>query len=337
MEKKEFEVEKEINNNIREVNSKIEDKFNEIKKSIDENEKSDLLKELIQENNTKEEYILFYLLFFQKKFNKTEFQEILNKNEICISDYNYKKYFQQNYPRTKNSRDKIIALIKDKDLIKIDDKLNFITKLFSLLNSEKNKDFISKKEITWENEELYLYNIYIFLLESIIKIIESHRMQCSNDEEFYKGNLFASFLPNLKKFLKFVDNNFNKKFNNLEFKDMDEKFLFEQYILFLSSYNFNHIEKSLFDIWNETFIPLSQNQKKEIFLKYTKNVVDEYKSFILNEELNLIEIKDSIINQSLVINNLDNYAFAPLINEINSLLDLNEIDLKKYKYIKPTK
>ena len=340
MEKKGIEEKKEINNNIEEVNTKIEDKFNTIENSLDENEKSDLLKKLIQENNTKEEYILSYLLFFQNKFNKTEFQEILKKNEFCISDYNYKKYFQQIYPRIKNSRDKIIdliSLIKDKDLIKIDDKVNFITNLFSLLNSEKNKDFISKKEITWENEELYLYNIYIFLLESIIKMVESHRIQFSNDEEFYKGNLFTSFLPNLKKFLKFIDTNFNKRFNNLEFKDMDEKLLFEQYILFLSSYNFNHIEKSLYDIWNETFIPLSKNQKKEIFLKYTKNAEDEYKSFIFNEELNQIEIKDSIINQKLVINNLNNYAFVPLINEINSLLDLNEIDLKKYKYIKPTK
>ena len=167
--------------------------------------------------------------------------------------------------------------------------------------------------------------------------MESHRIQFSNDEEFYKGNLFTSFLPNLKKFLKFIDHNFNKRFNNLEFKDMDEKLLFEQYILFLSSYNFNHIEKRLYDIWNETFVTLSQNQKKEIFLKYTKNVEDEYKSFNFNKELNQIEIKDSIINQKLIINNLDNYVFVPLISEINSLLDLNEIDLKKYKYIKPTK
>jgi len=131
MEKKRIEEEKEIKNNIEEVNTKIEDKFNVIKNSCAKNEKSDLLKKLIQENNTKEEYILSYLLFFQNKFNKTEFQEILNKNEFCISDYNYKKYFQQISPRIKNSTDKIIdliSLIKDKDLIKIDDKVNFITK-----------------------------------------------------------------------------------------------------------------------------------------------------------------------------------------------------------------
>lgn len=340
MEKKDIEEENEFDNNIEEVNSKIEDKFNTIKNTHNENEKSILLKELVQENNTKEEYILYYLLFIQKKIDIIEFQKIINENEICISDYKYKEYFQEKYPRTKNSRYKIIELIsllKNEILTKTIEKINFISKLCILLTSEKNLEFISKKEITWDNEELYLHNIYILLLESINKIVIGHRINCSNEEEFYKGNLFTSFLPNLQKFLKLVDDNFIKKFNNLELKNIDEKLLFEQYILFLSSYNFNHIEKNSYDIWNETFVPLNKSQKKDIFIKYTKDVVDKFKSFNFNEELNQIEIKDSIINKSLVINNIDNYALVPLINEINSILDLNEIDFKKYKYIKPTK
>ena len=341
MEKEDIEQQNEFNNNIKEINSKIEDKFNKIKNTHDENEKSILLKELIQENNTKEEYILFYLLFIQPKLDKIEFQKIINENEICISDNNYKKYFQEKYPREKNSRDKIIeliSLIKNGILTKTNDKINFIERLCILLSSEKkNLDFICKKEITWDNEELYLHNIYISFLESINTTVMKHRIKSSNEQEFYEGTLFTSFLPNLKKFLNLVDVNFNKKFNNLELKNIDEKLLFEQYILFLSSYNFNDMEKNIKDIWNETFVPLNKIQKQDIFLKNTKEVVDEFKSFNFNEELNQIEIKDSIINQSLVINNIDNYAFVPLINEMNSISDLNTIDFKKYKYIKPTK
>ena len=131
MEKKDIEEENEFDNNIEEVNSKIEDKFNTIKNTHNENEKSILLKELVQENNTKEEYILYYLLFIQKKIDIIEFQKIINENEICISDYKYKEYFQEKYPRTKNSRYKIIELIsllKNEILTKTIEKINFISK-----------------------------------------------------------------------------------------------------------------------------------------------------------------------------------------------------------------
>ena len=142
-----------------------------IEETKDAKEKLSLYEELIKLNNTKEEYILQYLLLVKEE-DKDNFKLKLKKYQVCLSDNVYNKNFS-NYPR-KNSSIKIKSYIEFLSSISVTsfNYINFISTLNDFQKEENDIEFTSYKIVKWDtNHELYLYTLYNSLLSSMFGII----------------------------------------------------------------------------------------------------------------------------------------------------------------------
>ena len=356
MEENEY-INSEINVSIRDQeNQRIKNEFEIIKITKDPEEKLKLFKKLIEENNVEEEYILSYLLFIKGQFQEKEYIKILRKNQVCISNFNYNKYFQNDEKR-ENAQKKIldyITLIENSKTEKFEEKILFMSKLLRLCFKEKEMNYIPYKEITWKNEQLYLYNIYLSLLDTILKfflyslsallknidndltVLEMVKSIISRNEEILNGNFFH-YLSCFKTFLNGVHDNFYKRFNNdLELKNLEDKLLLEDYLQFIKTYIFHGNEKKYVTIWNETFIPLWKENinTKEIITKIQKEV--KYINKIeFDEPKNNIKITNLGLKETVSIDNIYDYAFVQM-SEFFSRTPL-EIEWSKTTYLKPSK
>lgn len=308
----------EIIQNENNTEQKILDKIYEYKRQIEEltkkakessytEEKVRLYKQILEIDNTKEEYVLQYLLCLEQtdkiqEEDKPTFKEELWKLEICISDGNYDKYFK-NIERI-NARNKILNFM---NLIK---KLNFDTYYEqSIITMEitnriyyiKKLDYHNKKKVTWDNEELYLNCLYNFWIESLSNIIVYYSDESIAPSEILKSQQyleivnkikeekdenkkeilikmkstlillngqFIDYLTALRYFLKTTEKNFDKRFKKIELKTMDDHLLFEDYMQFLSTYRFEEFSLDLVHLWNETFVPLNIKEKKIILANF---------------------------------------------------------------------
>ena len=88
------------------------------------------------------------------------------------------------------------------------------------------------------------------------------------------------------------------------------------YLLFIGNIDFSEIVYTLANMWNEFFIPLTDDEIQEKI-----NVLNKYKIGTLainfNRQKRVIEIK--IMFERIIIENIDNYVIIPLINDIISL------------------
>ena len=143
-------------------------------------ERIEYYEELFEYNNTEEDDIFQYMLSFQKLLNKNEIleNEFVAKLEIYkkgISDDKYSIYFKK-YPR-ENSMRKIYNLLEllcsdlDADIFYYKRK-TFIVNIGDLSSDDETSKFIFKGKVSWNNKELYLYNLYSTLLSSINKKID---------------------------------------------------------------------------------------------------------------------------------------------------------------------
>ena len=287
---------------IEEINKyklKIENISLEIKKSSDFEQKVKLYHEILSIDNTQEKYILEYLLYLKEMNNQyksqTNFVKELERLQICISDNNYNQFFKE-YPR-KNARKKIlnfISLIKDSPLKSNEQKSKLIAEFnFLILEIDKIK-MNNKKKITWDNEELFLYSLYEFLVLNVAQLIIYYNKTNINskifqDKEYNEINnklknekneseikilnirknsilllhsKFYEYIDYMQKFLVYVEKYFREKFGNLKLDAYNDKLLFEDYIHFLSTYKFK--ENSSNSFWKETFVPLNLEEKKNI-------------------------------------------------------------------------
>lgn len=73
----------------------------------------------------------------------------------------------------------------------------------------------------------------------------------------------------MKNFLVILDEAFNKRFGKLELTNIEDKLLFETYILFLASYKFEKLEYISF--WKETFILLDLEEKNKVVNMFNEN------------------------------------------------------------------
>ena len=348
---------------------RLNEKYQRIQKSKDKNEKIVLYNQLLKEDNTNEEYILSYLLFIEN-YNNKDFENILKEKQIYISDINYKKYFKKYSNIRESARIKFINfinLIKDIELHKEDDKKNLLNKLYYMINTESEIKIIPTKEITWKNEELYLRNLYKYLIESmnklIIKYFTKDKAIDNNQDIKYivdnfdkikdkiiNGSFFNIYIWYFNTFLLNVDKNFKIRFkinnNEIDLSDMENKILFEEYIQFIASYSFCGKEDHLIAIWRETFVALNKAQKNKIFGNFEKalklyieskiKINDEY-YYKYNDELNQFEIEHKIFKNNIIISNIDNYAFTPLIDSFMLKYNRDKIEMYKNKYLKITK
>ena len=122
--------------------------FKTIQNSKDEKIKNELFQKLLNEDDINEEYIISYLLFIKK--DKINFITKLKEKENCISDSNYKKYFEKYTGPRKGAKIKIINfinLIKNCELDSKDDKIKLFSQIFFLIFEESKIIIKTKKEI----------------------------------------------------------------------------------------------------------------------------------------------------------------------------------------------
>ena len=297
--------------------------------------RKNLYERLIELDNVKEDYSLSYLKFLFKEM-KEDFEKIILKINIGISDNNLNLF---GITDRKNSKTKILEYInflKNTKLSIPKERKNFYNLFLKLLNKENNLTFESKMEITWENEELYLYNLYIFLLDSTKnKMIEYSNSNNSKLDNFINSQFYEEYLKNLVIFLKVIDKNFHTRFKNFEFKEMDDKTLFEDYIQFLGTYDFTTDLQTVMSFWNETFVSLTQEEKTKIVSNI--NYFNIYKTISYNPLSFEIKIEeDGAIKKEIIIKDVDKYAFNPLVKSLDQISTDFDIDWIKLKFLKPT-
>jgi hypothetical protein len=122
-------------------------------------------------------------------------------------------------------------------------------------------------------------------------------------------------------------------FNNKSFENYDDLELLYKYILFLSSFDFRHLDDYFIDLWNES---LNDEQLTE------ENIKDELE--ILNKENERLKkkikftlennnIKVTIVQNTFVISDIKKYSFEALykyLREIKRNSDINYFDLLYY-------
>lgn len=138
-----------------------------------------------------------------------------------------------------------------------------------------------------------------------------------------KSNYFQ-YIINMQEFLKDVDKNFKIKFGKFEFQTTEEKILFEDYIHFLATYEFEINDYAAF--WNEAFVPLNLGDIEKIIK------VDYKINFELDEDGKQLKIskgddEDFIETKKYDLKNFIHYAMSE--SSVQSLM------WKKNKYILP--
>ena len=374
----------EIRKNDEEQLKKLKEELNQLKenKELDSIDALILTYEKIFEiDNTNEEDVLNYLLLFLTKLKEGKIDEKYMEDKldifnIFISDENYIKYFQA-YERV-NSITKINNLIEllktdldnDDNFIK---RKEFIDKIYDL--KEKSNTFYSsnikfKRSITWKNTELYLFNIYMNFLESLVEKIDFYKNKISNmaleskvflekqieysnskDEKvfkelqnliIYEGEFIKIYIKYFQSFLEKTENNYNMRFpNNINFLNKEEdRIIFEDYIQFLSSYNFNGKEThTIANFWNETFVQITDKNMLELI----ENVNHKNKSGDSKKDRDklIFDLKDNklIIKQNgvmiKIIDDIDNYVFENLLNDLDNNTNLVDFDYYMNKNLKP--
>ena len=139
------EEQKKISEKINVYKNKINELLNNIEKSTNIDDKIDLYRKILSLDNTKENYVLHYLLLLKEQKEKT-FKDELGKFQVCITDKTYNKYFSE-YPRI-NSKQNIlnfINLIKNSPIKKNEDKSIIINIIIMLLYRVNKLKFKNKK------------------------------------------------------------------------------------------------------------------------------------------------------------------------------------------------
>ena len=107
-----------------------------------------------------------------------------------------------------------------------------------------------------------------------------------------------------------IENNYNKRFKDLEIKNNDDKILFEYYLLFIGNIDFSESVYTLANIWNEFFIPLTNDEIQEKINVLNKDKIGTL-AINFNRQKRVIEIK--IMFERIIIENIDNYAIILLL------------------------
>ena len=327
---------------IKNYDKETEEIFEKIKITENNKEKFDLYEKLFERNDTKEEYILAYLLFM-KTYDKDNFKNILIQKQIFISENNYKNNFNDQIENRKTARQKFLEYFEyliNLNLNSDEDKFKFIGYLFNIMRTEPNIELKTKNEITWDNEELYLNNLYLFLIDNIIKTMKRYGV-IPEDGNYnhinYNSDFYTKYIKRLKQFLNNVNNNFKKKFKNLELEKIEDKLLFEDFVQFISTYYFKDSNiNDYINMWRETFVPLKKEEKINNFSFFVKSNENEEIDFNYDDKFDKIEIKNKLNNEKIIIYEIDKYVFNCLCpNIISAGFDQDMIDWFKIKYLKP--
>jgi len=202
------------------------------------------------------------------------------------------------------------------------------------IQSDINTDAIKKQDNAINRMKKRLYELddnstplKKYLIQ-IINELEENRKIIS----LIEGNFFEEYLFNFNKFLIVLKDSFLKSFTNNYFFDFKEnQQIFEYFMLFISHYNFEKIDKETINVWKYSFTDLNYKQKINIIEAINKKQSDI--EFILKEEKEnklLINIKNK--NKKFEIENINDYELEGLCNSI-----YNKDNFNKYFFIKYVK
>ena len=323
------------------------------KTEIKNDHRKDLYERILELDNTEEDDILQYMLSLlellnRKKIDKNQFEKKLTIYTHGISDTNYARYFAK-FPR-KNSKLKILDLIElimkdlESDIIYLKRK-TFLKEFNDLYNKEKLSQIKLKKKISWQNKELYIYNLYHVFLDSLSERINYRKkipnpnsqlyqiykkqIETENDEEereriknkleflnLIEGDFFKIYIYNFSKFLKSVKDKFYIRFKDNDLENKKDQLLFEDFIQLLSSYEFNGNEMRLISLWNYSFVPITiENINKIIECHNTINLSSDNKIlFELTENNGLNKKEEGKI--VLTIDNIYKYDLSTLLHDL---------------------
>ena len=356
----------EIPFNITSIRRKIQEleNSNEIQ---DINKKLELYQKILENDNTKENDVLNYLLLYlnlSKKVNNEDiFKSKLDTYGCCISEEKYQANFQ-NYRRT-NSKKNIFNLLnliagdldEDNNFIK---RKNFINDILNRNDKEDSKSLKFTKKISWDNKELYLHNLYLFFLRTLTKKLKKFKKKdedknATNSEiykyyknlldnekdkmrkaeiieyikniNFFEGDFFNIYIKYFKEFLMSIKLLFENKFLENELASKEDQNMFENFIILIATYEFKGNEKRIISLWKADLCPLSREKKEKLIEQ--KNLLNEDDESKISFELSnnkLIKKKAGIIIYE--INDIDNYDFKTLLEDINK----NVNDDFEYEY-----
>ena len=152
----------------------------------------------------------------------------------------------------------------------------------------------------------------------------------------YIHSIYGTFndsFNNMSTFIRKTNNNFRKRFKDSKIKDEKELLLFSDYIFFLSLYEFDDRANEYVNIWNDTFVDITIDEKIQIAKSFSFN----HFKFKLRDNILTVE-NDLNGDEPYSIKNIDNYSFISLIDYIfrvdhePDLIELNRF-LKVDKYI----
>ena len=333
-------------------------------------------KELFKNGKQKENDILQYLLTLLELLNNNKIKEkqflyILSAFSHFINDSDYEKYFFI-YKKT-NAKAKIFEFL---DLLMSDvfsddiysKRKEFIIKLTEISYIAKLSEILLKAKITWEQTEIYTYNLYCELVSYInskVNYWKKNKNENLENLQLYKlyvnllktekdkneieminskienlnlieGNFFNIYIENLQDFLKGIINNLNIKFKNNDLRLNEDKLLFEDLLQLLSNYEFEQKDIRLINLWNETLMPMPY-EKKIAHIKalnaFNANALPSTRFELDGNTL----IKKIIGQTDYKIEEIDDYNFLDLLQDLNRNKEKKNYDYYLNRNLKPTK
>ena len=373
-------------NLVQKKKKKVNEIMKDIKATDDKEKQLKLYKDILNIVNTDRKIIYQYLLLVK------QIRKITDKKENPVVEImtfihhfppeQYNKEFV-GYAEKKYSSMEKILLILNKILSKHWKKTTFeerreATLFFLKAIKEDQFEIKNTSPITWENDELYIYNSYLVFLEQIKRKMEHYSSsniiidiksdkiikcdkfildikqelqkehpdsyvnkmkQCLEQFEENKkmymvieGNFFIKYLSGFHSFLNKIKDTYLKELSIIKFEKEEDKNIFEYFMLFISSYNFENITQDKLLVWKYSFYN-SENYEEEI----KKKLIEQYKQNELPLEVKFEkDNKLIIINpenmEEITIENYDDYELHSLILDIQQNQKFNKV--KAIKYVK---
>ena len=203
-------------------------------------------------------------------------------------------------------------------------KLNYISKNNFISEKQEDMDFIKgkTKEIaqlidkakSFKDKESQEYKSLKTQIDFQIKELDIFEMVHNKN--------FKIYLKNFNYFFAKIQKDFNERFKSGIFVKDEDIMLFEKFVFFISSYDFDNIDFNYIYIWKESFKELPMNTIQEKIADINSNSSHlEKKCEMINNDIHL-----KIEYMTMVIKNFQQYSFNGLLQLINEKKNPKPID-----------
>ena len=178
------------------------------------------------------------------------------------------------------------------------------------IDKEKDKD--KEKVIEIDKKEK---------IENLNKKIEEYKERILNIG-FNEGGFFSKYLNNLYYFLLSIKDTYLKDFCQKKFLKKEEQDIFEHFMLFISSYDFEVIPDYMHSVWKYSFLDLNESAKDEIFFDFIKKKNPKEFTRVGEDKIKIIFAKN--IKEVVTIDDINDYDIENLFNIIKVSGNFNE-------------